>query len=460
MGNARTNDNLSRRRQRLAEAIGDFPALISAGRPQPRNYPASTYPFRASSHFLYCFGVGIPGAHALLRGGSWTVYAPQAAEDDALWHGPTPTRAEWEEQLGCAVRPLYELERAIDTEPFATMPVTDPATQAEVDEQINRCLFTTDARSAAELNCRLAEAVIALRLIHDTEAIDGLERAAEATADAHRAGMGRTAVGQTEAEVRASMEAALVERGMTTSYNPIVTVHGEILHNERQTEILADGDLLLADVGRRDPRWMGGRRDPHLARHGQVLPQPTRHLRGGARFPARGDRSDDRRASLPGRSPHRRQEHDRGLVALGILRGDPATLVNDGVHALFFPHGVGHLIGLDVHDMEDLGDAAGYAPGRDRSTQFGLSYLRLDRDMQPGMAVTIEPGFYQVPAILESDRFRKMVVERVDRAELAKYSDVRGIRIEDCLLVTAAGPRVLTAAIPKAIDAVEAAVGA
>jgi Xaa-Pro aminopeptidase len=460
MGNTRTNDNLSRRRQRLAEAIGDFPALISAGRPQPRNYPASTYPFRASSHFLYCFGVGIPGAHALLRGGSWTVYAPQVAEDDALWHGPTPTRAEWEEQLGCAVRPLSELEGAINTEPFATMPVTDPATQAEVAEQINRCRFTTGARSAAELNCRLVEAVIALRLIHDTEAIDGLERAAEATADAHRAGMGRTAVGQTEAEVRASMEAALVERGMTTSYNPIVTVHGEILHNERQTEILADGDLLLADVGAETPDGWAG--------------DVTRT------WPATGKFSPSQRAiyevvlasqlaAIEATTVGRRfrdvhliaaKSMTEGLVALGILRGDPATLVNDGVHALFFPHGIGHLIGLDVHDMEDLGDAAGYAFGRIRSTQFGLSYLRLDRDMQPGMAVTIEPGFYQVPAILESDRFRKMVVERVDRAELAKYSDVRGIRIEDCLLVTAADPRVLTAAIPKAIDAVEAAVGA
>jgi Xaa-Pro aminopeptidase len=310
------------------------------------------------------------------------------------------------------------------------------------------------------LNCRLAEAVIALRLIHDTEAIDGLERAAEATADAHRAGMGRTAVGQTEAEVRASMEAALVERGMTTSYNPIVTVHGEILHNERQTEVLADGDLLLADVGAetRDG-WAG---------------DVTRT------WPATGKFSPSQRAiyevvlasqlaAIEATTAGRRfrdvhltaaKSMTEGLVALGILRGDPATLVNDGVHALFFPHGIGHLIGLDVHDMEDLGDAAGYAPGRDRSTQFGLSYLRLDRDMQPGMAVTIEPGFYQVPAILESDRFRKMVVERVDRAELAKYSDVRGIRIEDDVLVTDAGPRVLTAAIPRAIDAVEAAVGA
>ena len=133
-----------------------------------------------------------------------------------------------------------------------------------------------------------------------------------------------------------------------------------------------------------------------------------------------------------------------GLVGLGILRGDPAELVSDGVVALFFPHGVGHLVGLDVHDLDDLGDRATYAPGRTRSTDPGLKALRLDRDLVPGMGVTIEPGFYQVPAILGDAERTRCAGDRLRRDRLADFRDTRGIRIEDNLVVTAQGHENLT----------------
>jgi Xaa-Pro aminopeptidase len=144
------------------------------------------------------------------------------------------------------------------------------------------------------------------------------------------------------------------------------------------------------------------------------------------------------------------------------LKGDPEGLVERGAHALFFAHGLGHVIGLDVHDMEDLGDRTGYPPGRERSTQFGLSFLRLDRDLEAGMAVTIEPGFYQIPALLEpgSELTRPFDADgSLDRAALARFADVRGIRIEDDVLVTKTGNDVLSKAIPKQADQVEAMVG-
>jgi Xaa-Pro aminopeptidase len=119
---------------------------------------------------------------------------------------------------------------------------------------------------------------------------------------------------------------------------------------------------------------------------------------------------------------------------------------------------VGHLLGLDVHDMEDLGDRAGYAPGRSRSKRFGDCYLRLDRDLEPGMAVTIEPGFYQVPAILGDAAYTGAVGKDLDRAVLEKFADVRGIRIEDDVLVTSGDPEVLTSAVPKDPAEVEATV--
>jgi Xaa-Pro aminopeptidase len=148
-----------------------------------------------------------------------------------------------------------------------------------------------------------------------------------------------------------------------------------------------------------------------------------------------------------------------GLVDLGILNGDVDGLAERGAHALFFPHGVGHLLGVDVHDMEDLGDRAGYERGRARPPRFGDNYLRLDRDLRAGMAVTIEPGFYQVPAILNDPEFTAPFEKNLDRDKLARFGDVRGIRIEDDVLVTENGHDVLTSSIPKELHDIEMALG-
>ncbi|NEP42449.1 MAG: M24 family metallopeptidase, partial [Okeania sp. SIO2H7] len=141
-----------------------------------------------------------------------------------------------------------------------------------------------------------------------------------------------------------------------------------------------------------------------------------------------------------------------GLVDLGILKGKPEDLVETDAHALFFPHGIGHLLGLDVHDMEDLGDLAGYEEGRSRSSRFGLGFLRLNRPLQRGMLITIEPGFYQVPAILNNPDFRSKYDGVVNWDKLEKFADVRGIRIEDDVLVTENGAEILTVELPTNIN--------
>jgi Xaa-Pro aminopeptidase len=307
------------------------------------------------------------------------------------------------------------------------------------------------------LDAPLADAVIELRLVHDDAAIAELRRAAAATAAAHAAGPRAARPGVTEAVVQATMEAQLTARGMGCAYPSIVTVHGEILHNDRHDNTLAPGDLLLADVGAETPGgWAGDvtRTWPVSGRYSSTQRDLYQVVLSAQRQAIA--------AVAPGvryRNVHLLacQALASGLVDLGVLRGNPIELVADGVLALLFPHGVGHLIGLDVHDMEDLGDRAGYAPGRTRATEFGLRFLRLDRDLAPGMAVTIEPGLYLVPAILDDPKLAKLAAGRLDRARLAAFGDVRGIRIEDDVLVTGAGAEVLTAAIAKAPDDIEAA---
>jgi Xaa-Pro aminopeptidase len=448
---------LAARRAALAARLGDRPALIAAGEARPRNYAANAYPFRAGSHFLYLFGLPLRGAMGVCDGGAWTLYLPEPGPDDALWEGPQPSFDEIAAAAGCPVLALSRLAPGAQGRGMATLPAPDLETCAQQSRLAGRAV----RRGVLDdVDAPLADAMIALRLVHDEAAVAELRLAAQATAAAHRAGMRSTRPGMTEAAVQAAMEAELTARGMACAYPSIVTVHGEVLHNEHHDNVLAEGDLLLADVGAETPggwagdvtrTWpVGGRYSPAQRDLYQVVlaaqERAIAAVRPGARY-------RDIHALACGALA-------AGLCDLGILSGDPLELVGDGVLALLFPHGVGHLLGLDVHDMEDLGDRAGYAPGRTRAAEFGLRFLRLDRDLAPGMAVTIEPGLYVSPAILDHPELAKKAGGRLDRRRLAAASGVRGIRIEDDVLVTSDGAEVLTAAIPKTPDDVEAVLAA
>jgi Xaa-Pro aminopeptidase len=444
--NLKTPDReaLSQRRQQLAQRAGGHPILVAAGVPPARNYPANTYEFRASSHFLYLTGLPLCGAQLLLLPGEGAgsaraeLYVPPPADDDALWHGEIPSFAELQQQAGVdAVHPLPELAaRLVALPPLAHLPL--PAAPSPRDEQ-------------------LAHAMIELRLRHDPAAVRQLRRAVAVTTLAHQAGLLATRPGVRIAAVRAAMEQPILAADFTPAYASIVTTHGEVLHTHDRSGVCQAGELLLADVGAEsDTGWasdvtrtwpVSGTFSPsQRAIYDIVLSAQIAAIaavRPGVRY----------------RDVHLSacRVICAGLVEEGLLSGTVEGLVERGAHALFFPHGVGHLLGLDVHDMEDLGDRAGYAPGRSRSPQFGLCYLRLDRELSPGTAVTIEPGIYFVPQILHNAALTGPLGSDFHPARLASFADVRGIRIEDDVLVTATGSEVLTQAIPKTATALEAA---
>ncbi len=446
------------RRARLAARLGAQPALIASGRARPRTYAANAYPFRAASHFLYLFGLPLQEAFGLWDGQGWILFVPKPDPSDALWTGPQPEFLELARALGCAVRGMSDLEVALDR--FAALGVaTLPAIDREsCDQQARLCKRDVwPGRLGTENDLVLADAMIAMRLVHDDAAVAELRAAATATAAAHAAGMRATRPGLRESHVRAAMEQTLMARGVGTSYGSIVTVHGEILHNESHGNEMKSGDLLLADVGAEtEGGWAGDvtRTWPVNGTYSTTQAELYDVVLAAQQATIAAVRPGVRYRDLHLLAARRLCD---GLLSLGILRGDPDELVADGVVYLLFPHGIGHLIGLDVHDMEDLGDRAGYAPGRTRSTQFGMRYLRLDRDLVPGMAVTIEPGIYLVPAILEDEALQKMAGDRLNRTRLAAFSDVRGIRIEDDVLVTDSGSEVLTAKIPKQRSEVQSA---
>lgn len=435
------------RRERLDRVLPG-PKLFVAGLPRPRNFAHNPYPFRAESHFLYFVGRGLPGATLVVDGSSTALYVEPPTADDALWFGPRPSLAELAEEMDIPVRPASELSPKLGTR---TLPPQDAETAFWLADLLGRDIEPGGGDRLEDGDADLANAVVALRRVHDEAAIAQLRYAAAVTAEAHAAGRGAARAGNRESTVRACMEAAMTERGLGVAYSPIVTTHGNVLHAGFTERPLEPGDLLLADVGAEtvegwaadvtrvwpvSGRFSSGQRELYEA----VLRAQTAAIacvRPGVRF-----LQVHQAAGL---------ELARGLAELGILRGDPTELYHAGAIAPFFPHGVGHLLGLDVHDMEDLGDRAGYAPGRTRLEGLGDRYLRLDRDLEPGMCVTIEPGFYRIPGLMESE-LAPPVRGCISDTALARFSDVRGIRIEDDVLVTEEGCEVLTRAIPKSAD--------
>jgi Xaa-Pro aminopeptidase len=255
------------------------------------------------------------------------------------------------------------------------------------------------------------------------------------------------------------MEGVIISHNMTCSYNSIVTIHGEVLHNNHYHQPLQQGDLLLADVGAETS--MGWAADVTRTWPVSGKFSSTQREIYNLVLAAHDACIEKIRPGVEYRDIHLLAcaVIAEGLLDLGILRGEVSDLVEMDAHALFFPHGIGHLLGLDVHDMEDLGDLAGYEEGRSRSDRFGLCYLRLNRVLQPGMLVTIEPGFYQVPAILNDAVLRLKYQGVVNWERLAQFADVRGIRIEDDVLVTQEGREVLTAELPTGVEEIQDLVG-
>ncbi|MBP0019887.1 MAG: aminopeptidase P family protein [Cyanobacteria bacterium SBLK] len=441
---------LRQRRHNLKQKI-DFPAILWSGGARSRNFP-NTYPFRASSHFLYFAGLPLENAAIRLDDGKLELYWDEPPEESTLWHGEQSDRDEIAAQIGAdAAYPLPELsDRPRDA---ATIAVQDATTYQQQINTLNRSLSSPHESEGRDLT--LIKAIICLRLTHDRHALSELQKAANVSVEAHQAGMRKAKIAKTEAEVRGAMESAIIANNMTCSYNSIVTVRGEVLHNERYDNPVEAGDLILADVGAETPLGWAADITRTFPATGKF--SPTQRDIYDVVLAAQKRCIDRVKPGVEYRDIHLLAALTiaEGLVDLGILRGTPSELVDRDAHALFFPHGIGHLLGLDVHDMEDLGDLAGYEAGRQRSDRFGLGYLRLDRTLRSQMLVTIEPGFYQVPALLQraqkQDKYKKIV----NWERLAKFADTRGIRIEDDVLVTESGCEILTEKLPKVAEHIE-----
>jgi Xaa-Pro dipeptidase len=428
---------------------------------QSRNFADETYPFRQNSHFLYYTGLSQPDLAVLSfpEKDHDILFARPEDIDDIVWSGSHPSPIDLAHAAG--IEEVKDIGRLEDYAKKLLNHGTKihylPPYQYSSLFRISKLLKVGTARVAAKASRPLMEQVAIQRSTKSDEEITEIEEALEVTDRMHRACMAAARPGKRESELSAAIQAIALSRSRQQAFTPIVTVRGEVLHNHSYDNILVKGQLLLNDSGAESAKYYASditRTFPVSGRFTKLqaeIYQIVLRMQLGA--------IDMIEPGVSYRDVHlhacRLLAED--LRSVGLMRGNPSDAVEAGAHALFFPHGIGHMMGLDVHDMEDLGDIVGYVKREKRSGQFGLKFLRLSRPLEPGFVLTVEPGIYFIPALMDRWLGEGRHKEFINYGKLESFRKFGGIRIEDNILVTPTGSRVLGPGIPKTIRDVEAA---
>jgi len=444
-------------RRRTLQSKLNTPILLMGNREQPRNFPANPLPFRQDSTFWYFTGLNQPNAAWFSSPTEDILFLETQHPSDILWHGPQESNNEMSTRLGFdRWMPLAELDDFIaKQESVHSIAIADLA----INQWLSRTLQSTFVFGTHNGSDHLIDAIISMRRILDEDELTQLRWTAQVTDTAHQSAMKHTYVGGHERDVAAAFHYPIHKAGLATAYHSIVTVDGEILHNHAYKNTLRDGDLLLLDGGAESPFGYATDVTRTWPVSGQFTPKQKAAYT--AVLSAQKAAIDMVRTGVRYRDIHMKASKvlTEFLVSEKLLLGQPEDLVSQGAHALFFPHGIGHLLSLDVHDMENFGDRAAYAPGRRRSTQFGTGYLRMDMDLEPNMVVTIEPGLYICPAIFADPTLHATFKNVVNWDVLEQWKGFGGIRIEDDIRCTNGDPENLTAMIPKEVDDISTLVG-
>lgn len=443
------------RRERLKARVRSGVVLLLGNEESPMNYAANTYPFRQDSTFLYFFGLDQPGLAAVLdlEAGTECLFGDDPSLDDIVWTGPRPLLRDRGQQVGVArTAPGKELEQVLSraARQGRTIHIL-PQYRAENVRQIAD--WQVDIRPSADL----IRAVVEQRSIKSPEEVEQIEMALGVTARMHTAAMKMAKPGVFEYEVAGAMEGIVASSGVRPAFPPIFSVHGEIMHNPCYDNRLQAGAIAINDSGAESPLHyasditrtvpIGGRFSPKQREiYSIVLKAQEQAIAAAA-------------PGVEWRQVHRLAAVAlmEGLKELGLVRGDPQEAVAAGAHTLFFPTGVGHMMGLDVHDMEPLGeDYVGYTDTIRRNPEFGWRYLRLAKPVEPGFVITVEPGIYFIPALIDRRRAEGKYDQFIDYGKVEAYRGFGGVRIEDDILITSDGCRILGPHIPKTIAEVEA----
>lgn len=452
------------RRSKLRTKMRSGIALFLGNFEMPMNYRSNTYRFRQDSTFLYFFGINHPGLAAIIdfEKGTDTIYGDDVDIEDIIWMGPQPSIKEQAEVFGVtSTQPLAELQKKINSAIKKGRKVHFlPPYRHENMIMLGDLLGITTASISKYVSVELIKAVVSLRSIKDVHEIAEIDRACDIGYQMHVAAMKMCQPGTFEREVAGTIEGIALSGGGGVSFPVILSQHGEILHNHNHAAMLEAGRLMIVDAGAETAL--------------SYASDFTRVTPVGGRFTQKQKdvynivlAANNLAASLAKPGIKYQEVHlavaksiATGLMDLGLMKGNVDEAVMNGAHALFFPHGLGHMMGLDVHDMEDYGENyVGYDEETSRIDQFGTAYLRLGRRLEPGFVITNEPGVYFIPALIEKWKSEKINASFINFPKLEEYLDFGGIRLEDDLLITDKGCRLLGhKRIPITVEQVEEAV--
>lgn len=450
------------RRNELRSRFSNGLLLFPGNGELPMNYAANTYAFRQDSSFLYYWGLTEPNLFAvidldldreILFGDDYTL-------DDEIWMGPCAPLAVRATSAGVReTEALASLEGYLGAALLAKRPIRFlPQYRTESKLLLERLLGIAPARLNSYASTEFIRAVVAQRLVKSPDEVAQIEAALEISSKMYEKALQRLRPDMIEQELVGAVEGAAIAAGSRTSFPTILSIRGETLHNHHHANRMKAGDLLVIDSGAESPCCYASDITRTFPVSGRFEPRQKEiyEIVLAAQLKA----ITMMRPGVSYRDVHLAAAKviAEGLTGLGLMRGDPASAVAAGAHALFFPHGLGHALGLDVHDMEGLGETfVGYDEEHTRSDQFGLAYLRFARRLQAGHVVTVEPGVYFIPTLISAWAKEGKHLEFISYASVERYIGFGGVRIEDDVLITPEGHRVLGPAIPKTVAQIEAA---
>jgi Xaa-Pro aminopeptidase len=448
------------RRNRLKEQVKSGLLLFLGNEESPINYTDNQYPFRQDSSFLYFFGLDWPslGATIDIDANKEVIFGDDLTVDDIIWTGPQPSLSERAEAVG--ISETAGLDKLQPTIEQAAKQGRDihflPQYRAGNTLKIAELLDIPPSSVQEKTSEKLIRAVVAQRSIKSEHEIKEIERALEISYEMQTIAMKMSKTGFHERQIAGAMEGIALSLGGRLSFPTIFSIHGETLHNHKHDNLLKDGDIAVNDSGA----------ETSLGYASDI----TRTIPISGKFSQRQkeiysivlNAQEQAIGAIKPGVEFRNIHHlactvlVSGLRDLGLMKGNIDEAVDKGAHTLFFQCGLGHMLGLDVHDMEGLGEEyVGYTETIRRNPAFGWKSLRLGKELEAGFVITVEPGIYFIPELIKRWKGENKNSEYINYDMVTKFEDFGGVRIEDDVLVTEDGCRVLGKKIPKTIADIE-----
>ncbi|MGP1993203.1 aminopeptidase P family protein [Zobellia laminariae] len=448
------------RRAGLKKLVGEGLILLTGNDEVGINFEDNIYPFRQDSTFLYFFGIQTFGLTAIidLDNDEEIIFGDDPSIDHIVFSGPIESLQSQARKVGVsAVKSVSELSEYIGTAVSKGKKVHFlPPYRAEHSVKLSALLNVAIPELEEHSSVELIKAIVKLRTKKSAAEVLEIEKALNITVEMQYRAMEVAKPALKESDVFGEVSKIALAKGVGTSFPPIVTINGQILHNHYRGNELSEGDMLLCDCGGEVASGYAG----DLTRTFPIAKKFSANQKAvyDIMYASYRTAVDMLRPGQLFLDVHlaAAEKIVEGLITLGLMKGDPKKAVAEGAHTMFFQCGLGHLLGLDVHDMENLGEQyVGYTDTLKKRTDFGFRSLRLGRALEEGMVLTVEPGIYFIPELIDLRKKEGKFQDFIDYEELEKYRNFGGIRVEDVFLITSNGAQILGNRLPTSATEIE-----